>query len=419
LRAKATFMGTQTTLTERAGAPRERFQVDILDLLLIVSQKKQKILISTFVAMVLTAGVVLLLKNNYTSTSVILPPRQDTSMSMLLSGQLGALSSLSGMSSLASGSSLLKNPNDIYAGLLESRTVSAYLVDRFNLKAVYKAKTTDDAIKALASHTKIELSKDNLIHIAVTSHDAIFSSHLANAYVERLHELNTTLALTDSSQRRLFYEQQLDQEQAKLSEAELALRDVQQKTGIMQPAGQAELISRNIATIRVQLSTRQAELQSLRAFAADDNPDYIRVREQVASLEAQLRQAEDSQRTLGPGDIEVPTAKLPNATLEFGRKYRDVKLHEAVYEALVKQYEAAKLDEAKTAPMIQVVDRAVPAERKSGPPRTLIVLGSGIVVFCLLSAWEILMHGLRTITHDDESAAKLDRLRRQLSFTKD
>lgn len=392
----------------------ERFSMDLLDLLLAIALRKRMIGAWILGAGAVATIMVLLLRNSYSSTAVILPPHQDASMSMLLSGQMGALSSLSGMGGLASGGLSLKNPNDIYVGLLESRTVTSYLVDRFDLRRVFKSKTIEDALKSLASHTIIEVGKDNLIRVTVTTHDAVFSSQLANAYVEQLHDLNTKLALTDSSQRRMFYEQQLDEEQEKLAEAETALRDVQQKTGMMQPAGQADMISRNIATIRAQLTGRLAALQSIRAFASESNPDYIRAKQQVDSLLEQLRQAEDSQRKMEPGDIEVPTSKLPNVTLEYTRTYRQVKLHEAVYEALVRQFEAAKLDEAKTAPMIQIVDMAVPAEKRSGPFRSLIVLAAMLIAFFFASAWTVVSHGFRMIEHDETTAAKLQRLRREL-----
>ncbi len=409
-------MTSSMDLTELNSSSEAEFRVNLLDLLLIAAERKTFILRCTLVAMLLASVIVFLLKNNYSSTAVILPPRQDQPTAMLLAGQLGALSSLGGMSGVASGGLSLKNPNDIYAGLLKSRTVTTYLVDHFNLKQVYKSKTTADAIKSLLAHTKIDLGKDNLISITVTSHDPDFSSQLANAYVDQLHSLNTSLALTDSSQKRLFYQEQLEHELTLLAQAETDLREVQQKTGVLQPTEQAGLVIRNIATIRALLTNRQAELQSMRAFASENNPEYVRVREQVASLQEQLREAEDSQKSMSPGDIEVPTAKLPAATLDYIRKYREVKLHEGLYEALTKQFEAAKLDEAKTAPMIQVVDRAIPAEKKSGPFRSLIILGAGLASLFLASMWCMISFGFSQATQSDETTMKIKLLRSHLSW---
>jgi tyrosine-protein kinase Etk/Wzc len=378
--------------------PQKKFEIDLLDILLVLAKRKWLIFRTTLAAMVLTALVLLLIKNSYSSTAVILPPRQEQSISNLLSGQLGSLAALGGG---GLSSSLLKNPNDIYAGLLASRTITSDLVDRFKLKAYYHKKYQQDAIKALLSDTKIELTKDNLIHITVSTHDPVFSSQLANAYVQELHDLNTQLALTDSSQRRAFFQQQIDNEKVLLAKAESSFQEMQKKTGLLLPSSQADMLARNIATVRAEITVREAELESLRTYATDQNPNYQRLNSQVSSLRQQLAQLENSEKKVTPGDIELPTAKFPEASQEYLRRYRDVKLHETVYELLVKQFEAAKIDEAKTAPMIQVVDPAIPAERHTFPLRTLTTLVIGFLTFVFMSAWYLFSYGYRLAADKD------------------
>ena len=390
----------------------DRFEVDFFDLLLFLARRKRFILGTSLVAAILAAAVSFLVRNSYQSTAVILPPRQEQSASSLLAGQLGALSSLSG-----GGASLnLKNPNDIYSGLLLSRTIAMDLVNRFDLQKKFKKKLPEDAVKALAARTNIELSKDNLIRITVTTHDPEFSSQLANAYVDELHNLNTNLALTDSSQRRFFFQQQLDQQKVVLANAEADLRETEQRTGVVQPSGQADMVSRNISSIRGEITARQAELNSLKAFDTSENPDYIRLSAQISSLEHELAQLENGAKSYTPGDIEVPTAKIPASSLEYARKLREVRLQEEVYELLVKQFEAAKIDEAKTAPMIQVVDRAVPSIRKSGPPRALITVGAGLAAFVLATLWCMVQFVISAASENSATAAKLLLLRQEVSL---
>lgn len=396
----------QESLKERSA---QKFEIDLLDVMLILAKRKWLILRNTLGMMVVAAIILLLMKNRYDATAVILPPRQEQSISNLLSGQIGALSALGG-ASLSSG--LLKNPNDIYAGLLQSRTVTTHIVNRFHLKDYYRAKYEQDAIKALLAHTKIDLTKDNLIHITVTTYDPKFSSQLANAYVDELHGLNTNLALTDSSQRRAFFQEQIDKEKVALSKAEADFQEMQKKTGLLLPNSQADMMARNITSLRAEITVREAELEALKNYATEQNPSYQRLNSQIGSLRQQLTQLENNEKTLTPGDIELPTAKLPAASQEYMRRYRELRLHEAVYQLLVKQFEAAKIDEAKTAPMIQVVDPAIPPERKSSPFRTLITLVVGFLTFLFSTAWYIFSHGYKVIAEKDPAfAAKAAELR--------
>ena len=379
-----------------------KFEVDLLDVLLILAKRKWLIVRNTLAAMVVAAIILLIMKNRYDATAVILPPRQEQSISSLLSGQMGALSALGG-ANLSSG--LLKNPNDIYAGLLQSRTVTSHLVQQFHLKDYYRVKYQQDAIKALLAHTKIELTKDNLIHITVTTYDPNFSSQLANAYVSELHALNTNLALTDSSQRRAFFQEQIDREKVALSRAEADFQEMQKKTGLVLPNSQADMMARNIASVRAEITVREAELEALKNYATEQNPNYQRLNSQIGSLRQQLTQLENNEKAITPGDIELPTAKLPAASQEYMRRYREVRLHEAVYQLLVKQFEAAKIDEAKSAPMIQVVDPAIPPERKSSPFRSLITVVIGFLTFLFTCAWYVFSYGYGVIAEKDPAFA--------------
>jgi tyrosine-protein kinase Etk/Wzc len=392
---------------EHPSTQQAKLDIDLLDILIILAKRRWFILKTTLTLMVITAIGLLIYGNTFESTAVIMPPRQEQSISGLLSGQLGSLAALGGAGNIGSG--FLKNPNDIYIGLLESRTVTDHLVNRFDLKRRFKQKYMAGASKSLLTHSKITLEKDGLIRIAVTTDNADFSSELANGFVEELHDINTHLALTDSSQRRAFFEDQLNHEKVSLANAESSFQEMQKKTGLLIP-GQADIIARNIASIRAEITVREAELESLKAFATDQNPDYVRLNSQVISLRKQLSQFENNEKSMTPGDIEVPTAKIPAASQEYLRRYREVRLHEAIYELLVKQFEAAKIDEAKTAPVIQVVDRAFPPEHKTGPPRILITLGAGLVSLIVLSFWTILSYGYRVAKKDSLFRSKIDDL---------
>ena len=378
---------------------------DLLDLLLPLVRAKLSIALWTCFFAVAGLIVAFIARPVYTATAVIMPPQQQSSAASAVIGQLGALGSLGAASSLG-----LKNPADMYVGILQSRLIADSLIDRYHLQQVYKAKLRSSARTALRQDTEFEAAKDGLIYIRVKEHSPTLAADLANAYVDALHQTNARLAIGEAAQRRLFYDQQLADERVALNTAEDDLKTTQQKTGMIQLNGQAEMTIRNIAALRAQIASRQVELGVTRTFATDQNPDVTRLQQEIASLNGQLSSLENSQRSLAPGDIEVPTGQVPAASLEYLRKLREVRYHESLFELLAKQREAASLDEAKSAPLIQVVDPAEAPERKSGPSRILIVLGFAVFGCILGVARAIIQSVLVTLRRSPEQAARLAEL---------
>jgi capsule polysaccharide export protein KpsE/RkpR len=242
-----------------------------------------------------------------------------------------------------------------------------------------------------------ESSRDGLIRITSKASTPQLAADIANTYVEALYSMNSQLAITEASQRRLFFQQQVDAERAQLSNAEDSLKAMQQKTGMIQLNGQTELLLRDIATVRSQITNREVQLRSLSTFDTPENPDIQQVQQELNALRSKLSQLENTQRSsLGNLSSISSAGEVPAAGLEYLRKFRDVQYNESLFALLSKQLEAARLDEAKSAPVLQVVDRAVPAERKAGPSRILIVLFSlvgGIVAGSLLILLRAVMPG--------------------------
>lgn len=390
--------------------------INLLDLALVLAVRKRFIFLCGFLAAVVTAIIVLVIPVSFTATTTMLPPQQSSSASALL-GSLGGLASLAGGGGGGAASMLgLKNPADLYIGLLQSETIADGLIDRFHLMGVYKAKKMDAARKALKSATTILAEKSSLIRISVKDHDPKRAAALANGYVEALHDLMSHLAVTEAGQRRMFFEQQLELEKNKLADAEVALEVTQNKTGIIQPQGQAEAVIMTITQLRAQISASEVELSALRTSATDQNSQVIQLQSQIAALRAQLADFEKGHAGSAKlaGNILTPTSQVPAASLEYIRKMRDVRYHETLFELLARQYEMAKVDEAKQGQMIQVVDPALVPEKKSWPPRALLTLLAAILGTMLASFWVILQAAYRQKMQDPEMAAKITQLRETL-----
>ena len=337
---------------------------------------------------VLGALAVLLLKPTYTATATFLPPNSTSSNSSALLSQLGAFSGgLGGGGSALGALGGMKDQGAIYVGILESRSVADDLIRQFDLQKIYKTKKMSSTEKALANHTKFVPGKDTLVKVNVEDHDPKRAADMANAYLAALSKQNDRLALTEAAQRRAFFERQLETQKNQLADAEVELAKTEEQTGMIHPSGQAQLQMLTIAQTRAAISSREIQLEAMSQGATDQNPEMVRLRSEIVGLKAQLAQLENSSAKGSPGDIEVPTSKVPQLTLDYVRKERELKYHETLYELLLRQFESAKLDESRSAPMMQVIDYAVVPDTKSGPPRVPLTLLSAMLGGLLVAGW--------------------------------
>lgn len=361
------------------------YTLDLLDIVFSLVSHKHMIFWVTFAMGMLGLAIALIIPPYYTATAVIMTPQQDQSSASALIGQLGALGSLGG----AASSLGLKSPADLYVGILGSRTIADDLIERFHLQSLYKVKLRVDARHKLTTQSTFEAGKDGLIYIRVKTHNPNLSASLANGYVDELYQTNSRLAIGQAAQRRMFYDQQLQNEKTLLAKAEDALKQTEEKTGVVQLTGQTEMTIRNIATTRAMIASMQVQLDAAKTYETAESGDVQRMEQEIDTLNKQLANLQDAATRQQPGDVEVPAGRVPAVSLEYLRKFREVRYHETLFELLAKQAEAASLDEAKSAPLIQVVDHAEVPERKSGPSRILITLGLAFFGLLCSTSWAI------------------------------
>jgi len=339
-----------------------------------VARRVRMIASVTLAAAGISAAVVMLLPVYYSAETVIMPPQPEQPMQSMLMGSLSGLGGLGGLGAMGGGggSALFRNPGELYVGLLKSRTIADTVIAQFQLKSLYRKETMVDTRKSLARLTTIETGKDLLIYVRVEDREPARAAAMANAYVDELHRQNSRLALTSAGQRRLFFEERVHKETEALTEAEAAMRNMQQASGLVYPAGQSEALLRSIAQIRAEIASREVAAQAMRLYAAPQNPQLRANQEEVSALHAQLEKLEKTGD--GAGDSLLPARGIPQAALDYLRKARDLKYHETLFGLLSQQAEAARLDEARESPLVQVVDRAEPPDKKSWPPRAFFVI---------------------------------------------
>jgi tyrosine-protein kinase Etk/Wzc len=259
---------------------------------------------------------------------------------------------------------------DHYLGLVSSRTVADDVVEHQHLKEYFHARNVSEARRSLEAISKIIVDKNQFVTVTVRAKEPQTAANIANEYVNALYRLDHSLSVAESDHRRDFFERPLEQEKAKLADAEEALKLAQQKTGMVLPEAQVRLGVGAISELKQEITTREAQLAALRTGGTEQNPQVIQLKSQIASLQGQVARMQEQN---GGTDTSVSKAQMPQLTMEVEREAREVKFHEALFEILTRQYENARLEEAYT-PSIELVDAAVVPDEKSWPPRKVFML---------------------------------------------
>jgi tyrosine-protein kinase Etk/Wzc len=354
-------------------------EIQLLDLLIILAKSKGLIVAVTLAGALMSLVVAIGKPNVYTANAKILPPQPNQSAAASMLGQLGQLGQLSA-SSLG-----IKNPNELYLGMLKSRTVADKLIDRFNLSALYRTESMVVTRNALKEHSSLTLSRDGLITVEFDDIDPKRAADIANAYVEELEKLTQTLAVSEAAQRRLFFERQLQRTKDELAKAQVAARSALESGGVTMVDEQGKSMIESIGRLRAQITAKEVQISASKGFATDQNPEIVRARQELSALQQQLQKLEG---TNIPHGLSA-TTKRGGEGLKNLALLRDVKFNEVLFELLAKQYELAKIDEAKDAGIVQVLDYAVPPDKKSKPQRAQMVLVGSFssLLVALLLVW--------------------------------
>jgi len=355
----------------------------LLDIATGLALNKRFIAKFALAATLLGAVVAAILPTRYTAITKIIPPQQTQSSAAALIGSLGN----NPIGALVAGASkdLIKNPSDLYVGILKTRPIADAIIHRFDLQKVYRDRDMTGARKDLADYTDIVTGKDGMISVAVQDRDKNRAAAMANAYIEEARGLSKGLALTEASQRRLYYEEQLKSAKDSLADAEAEFKQAQEKSGILQVDAQAKVLIEGVGAIRAHIVAKQVELHTLRSYATDQNPQVVMIQREIAGLQVELSRLE--KQSNGPDIYDLSLKNAPGAGLAYIRAFRELKYREALFELLLKQYATAKMDEARDAPMVQIIEPAIEPDRSSFPHRTLIVALSfvlGLLAACLI-----------------------------------
>lgn len=366
-------------------------EINLLDLVQTVVDNLRLLVVGPLAVGVAALGISFLVTPTFTAQVSFLPPQQSQGMAASLFNSLGALG---GMAGAAAG---LKNPADQYVSFLKSNSIEDALIDRFKLMDRYKADYKQDARKTLEGNVKIASGKDGIITVDVDDHDPQFAADLANAHVEELTRLMGRLAVTEAQQRRQFFEQQLKGTKDKLAAAEIALGETGVNASVLKSDPTSAVAA--VATLQAQVTAQEVKLGAMRGYLAESAPEFKQAMTELLNLRAQL--AKQSKDGAEPKAVQG----------DYINRYRDFKYQETLYELFAKQFEMAKLDEAREGATIQVVDVAQPPERKAKPKKALIAIIATLASGFALLLFVFARQSLANAAKDEDSAQRMTQIR--------
>jgi tyrosine-protein kinase Etk/Wzc len=365
-------------------------EISLLDLLQTIVDNLRLLVLGPLAVGFTALGISFLIPPTYTAKTQFLPPQQQQSAAASMLASLGSLGGLAG----AVGG--IKNPADQYLAYMKSVTLQDSLIERFKLLERYEAKTKTDTRVALKDNVRATSGKDGLISVEVDDKDPKFAAELANAHVEELGKLLGKLATTEAQQRRLFFEKQLNQAKDKLIQSEIALKATGVSGSVLKSNPASAVAA--VAGLQAAVTAQEVKLGAMRGYLAETAPDFKQAMNELANLRAQL----------GKQEKDAPsTGSKPTTEGDYITKYREFKYHETLFELFSKQFELAKVDEAREGAVIQVLDAAQSPERKSKPKKALIAIIATLAAGFALLLFVFIRQALRNSRQNSESANKL------------
>jgi tyrosine-protein kinase Etk/Wzc len=393
--------------------------IHLLDYLIVLAKHSRLIIYTTVAVMVLVYLVLFILPNKYISTVRLLPPQQNLTLSAQLLNTLGGGGALGtsvaggGVSGLAAGLLGLKSPSELYVGILTGNTIFDRIIARFHLRRLYKEDYIEEARKTLGKKTSIVAQKDGIIAIEVTAKDAKRAAAMANAFTEELDNLMQRLTTQEAKNRLAFMEKERLQTSQNLSKAENALRSFSEKNSVIQIDTQTRGILEYIARLRAEIDAKEVRVQVMLQQATPSNYDVVQLETEIKGLRDKLAKAEKQCDQSYSGDVCLTTSKVPALGLEYIRLYRELKFQDALYQLYTKMVELARLDMAKDFSVVQIVDKATPAEQNAN--RRLLKTGlTGMVTFFLMIFLSFMLENERNPAQAAAEAEKKEALRKYL-----
>jgi uncharacterized protein involved in exopolysaccharide biosynthesis len=324
------------------------------------------------IAFVLSAAFAFLIPKRYESVARLMPPEQPSSGAAMLAALAGhSMGGLAGLGNLA-GMLGGRTSSALFIDLLHSRTISDHLIDRFNLQHVYRKRYRIDTVKYLARHTTVvDDKKSGVITITFTDTDPSRAKAITQAYLDELNSIVTHANTSSARREREFIEKRLVSVQAELQTAEKALGQFSSTNATLDIKEQTHAMVDAAAKLQAEMIVGQSELDSLKQIYGEDNVRVRAARARIGVLKTEIGKMSGAGES---SELYPSLRQLPRLAVPWADLYRRVRIQETVFELLSQQYEMARIEEAKDTPVVAVIDPPLVPEKKSFPPRVIMIL---------------------------------------------
>jgi uncharacterized protein involved in exopolysaccharide biosynthesis len=341
------------------------------------------------------AGIVvfiyLLLISPYTyraSVTVLPPPETDQ-----LSG-LGSIISGSGVGDILTGK-IAPGNSQLYIQILKSRTAAEYVVRKHHLMEFYGEKSENEAVKQLQKDLDLDLSKEGVITLAVNINSGpvplIFSNidslknlsaGISNSYIEALDSINREKISYRAKKGREYIEQQLTITKTELDSAEMNLMEFQKENKTVSLPDQLTAVIESAAKLKAEIVSTEIEIGLLEPNSQPDNRTLIALKKKLKQLNEEYEKLD-----IDSDDYLIAFSNVPELGMQLSKLLRTVKIKNEVYVLLQQQYYKERIQENRDVPTIDVLDEAIPPEKKSSPRIIYSTIVSSIFVLLIVSSF--------------------------------
>lgn len=354
------------------------------DYLYILFKWKKFIIINLIAVISISTIVAFIIPKEYRATATIMIPPDTQSGLGGLTSLLGGKTSLSAMGSRIFG--LSSTSEDVLLGILYSRTALVKVIDRFDLINYYDVddENYDKVIKAFSSDFAANPNEYGMIDISVINKNPRVAAEIANYFAFLVDSLNIVYSIERAKNNRLFIEKRYLKNIEDLKEAEDSLYKFQKKYGIVAVPEQLEVTVKAAAELESQLNKKEFEAFFVKQQFGEESPQSRLVEQEVNLLRKKVQELKNSKTLSNFSNVLFPFNTMPDIAIKYLRAYRDVQIQQSILEFVLPMYEQSKVEEQKSTPTVMVIDKAVPPQLKYSPKRSVIILGSSLLMLLFL-----------------------------------
>lgn len=392
-------------------------EIDLLDYLHVVIKRRRMIVRNVLYAALLMIVLSLILPSRYEATTTLMPPdEQDASgLRGLLANTPAGLFDVPGVPATSA---------EVFVEILKSRTVAEGVLKRTyryggesrTLLDIWEAESLGRAIETLQSNSRISANEQGIVHISVELSDPELAAQVANAYVAELDRVNQQKSFSRAKNSRLYIEEQLKRTEANLKEASRALAEFQAEYKAVNLEEQTKVAIAKAGELKGAIIAKEVELEVALQTMKPDNPAILRLRKQLDELKSQYQHLQFGNAVAfeEQKDYFIPFSEVPEVGLRYAELMREVKVQETVWELLNRQYYSAKIQEARDTPTVQILDEAVPPEKRSSPKRRLLVIVGAFLAGVFSIFWAFILEYAERVREHEESYSKLRHIGEEL-----